>query len=277
MTNLKKSTEKWWQRIKKLKKRQWAIIIAIFGIAISLFLFYRAYQILPSAAINLLSDIAIPGKGDRVMIFSPHPDDETLGAAGLIKKSLENSADVKIVVVSDGDKRGKKEKRHEESIKAMGILGLAENKMVFMDLPDGKLDQVENLDNLIDKEIENYQPTIILTSHQNDIHKDHAAVGKAVDKTINSLKKRPTVYEYLIHYHRFPRPNGYKPDAFLLPPARLIFSQNQWQRLMLDKKTEELKKEAVDQYKTQTSIENPVLRQLMHGFVRQNELFAEEK
>lgn len=268
--------KKLWQKIKEMKKRYWAILVAVLAIAISLFLFYHAFQILPGASIYLFPEMTQPQSTDRILIFSPHPDDETLGNAGLIKKSVENKATIKVVIVSDGNKHGLKNERHAEVESALKILGLNFSQIEFLDLPDGKLNQVSNLEQLINQEAIDFHPTIILTTNNQDIHKDHAAVGKAVEKAISGMDKKPIVYEYLIHYHRYPRPTGLNENAYLLPPAKLIVASGQWQKLTLTKETIDLKKQAVEQYKTQLNIKNPVLRDLMFSFVRQNEMFLKE-
>ncbi len=39
----------------------------------------------------------------RLMIFSPHPDDESLGAGGLIQRVLQAGGRVKVVFLTNGD------------------------------------------------------------------------------------------------------------------------------------------------------------------------------
>ena len=41
--------------------------------------------------------------GERLLVVAPHPDDETLGAGGLIQRVLERSGTVRIVLVTAGD------------------------------------------------------------------------------------------------------------------------------------------------------------------------------
>ena len=43
------------------------------------------------------------GKGERLLVLAPHPDDETLSSAGLIKRVLDNGGSVRSVVVTSGD------------------------------------------------------------------------------------------------------------------------------------------------------------------------------
>lgn len=43
------------------------------------------------------------GKGERLLVLAPHPDDESISSAGLIKQVLENGGSVRTVVVTSGD------------------------------------------------------------------------------------------------------------------------------------------------------------------------------
>lgn len=94
----------------------------------------------------------------RLMIFSPHPDDESLGAGGLIQRVIEAGGRVRIVFMTNGDgfpegvekedhishpsakdyiKYG--EERREESLKASATLGMKEHDVIFLGFPDGGL------------------------------------------------------------------------------------------------------------------------------------------
>ena len=41
--------------------------------------------------------------GERLLVIAPHPDDETLGAGGLIQRVLERGGTVRVVLVTAGD------------------------------------------------------------------------------------------------------------------------------------------------------------------------------
>ena len=43
------------------------------------------------------------GRNERLLVIAPHPDDETLGAGGLIQRVYLNGGDVRIVLVTAGD------------------------------------------------------------------------------------------------------------------------------------------------------------------------------
>ena len=56
-----------------------------------------------------LPDVVMPQSGQRVLVFSPHPDDESIGVGGYIAQSIKNGADIEIVLVTNGDFHGNEE------------------------------------------------------------------------------------------------------------------------------------------------------------------------
>jgi LmbE family N-acetylglucosaminyl deacetylase len=94
----------------------------------------------------------------RLMVFSPHPDDETLGAGGLVQRVLGMGGQVKVVFMTNGDGfpegvekedhiayptakdyREYGKKRREESLQALTVLGMKEQDVTFLGFPDGGL------------------------------------------------------------------------------------------------------------------------------------------
>jgi LmbE family N-acetylglucosaminyl deacetylase len=51
----------------------------------------------------LLSEFPQLQEGQRLLIVSPHPDDETLGCAGLIREARDRNIPVSVVIVTNGD------------------------------------------------------------------------------------------------------------------------------------------------------------------------------
>jgi LmbE family N-acetylglucosaminyl deacetylase len=97
----------------------------------------------------------------RLLIISPHPDDEVLIAGGLIQEILEVKGKVKIVYLTPGDSSigsvirldknlkfspgefiDLAERRHGESLKADEDLGLDQSDLVFLGFPDQGLSEV---------------------------------------------------------------------------------------------------------------------------------------
>ena len=53
-----------------------------------------------------LPEVVMPQSGQRVLVFSPHPDDESIGVGGYIAQSIANGANVEIVLVTNGNFHG---------------------------------------------------------------------------------------------------------------------------------------------------------------------------
>ncbi len=97
----------------------------------------------------------------RLMVFAPHPDDETLGAGGLIQRVLAGGGKVQVVFVTNGDgyvdgvrveaHRAKThasdfveygERRHDEALRAVQGIGLSASDVVFLGFPDDGIDDL---------------------------------------------------------------------------------------------------------------------------------------
>src|SRR5665647_1756049 len=68
---------------------------------------------------------------DRVLIVAPHPDDETITTAGVIRYCIENNIPVYVVVVTDGGSGKLGVTRYHESLNATEILGLPDSNITF--------------------------------------------------------------------------------------------------------------------------------------------------
>ncbi|MDR3291336.1 MAG: PIG-L family deacetylase [Methanobrevibacter sp.] len=95
---------------------------------------------------------------DRIVIFSPHPDDDVIANFGLTISAMKKNAAVKIVYMTNGDGRPKSylddylklnnitnfkgnigEIRHAEALNGLHILGLNDNDCIFLGYPDSAM------------------------------------------------------------------------------------------------------------------------------------------
>lgn len=81
-----------------------------------------------------------------IMVFAPHPDDELLMTAGIIRKGLQNGDTVKIVVFTNGDFNGVSDgyARQRESVAGLNLLGLANQNIIFLGYGDASLAGIYN-------------------------------------------------------------------------------------------------------------------------------------
>lgn len=108
----------------------------------------------PARAVRGMSVLELP-PGTRLVVMSPHPDDETLGAAGLIQSVLSRGGSVWVVYFTCGDGfslaarrafekvtlappdyRRLGEARREEALRALSRLGVPASHAVFLGFPD---------------------------------------------------------------------------------------------------------------------------------------------
>lgn len=253
----------------------WFIIAAIIALFGGLYL-YRAEvpQVLAQSAIGSLQDAGAAANGQKVLVFSPHPDDETIAIGGYIAQSIKDGAEVKIVLVTDGNWHHQKDLRYSEFKKATGILGVTENNLVFLNFPDGRLRKQNPtmLYKALKEQIDLYDPDIVIFPTPRDYNPDHSTIGRLMEEILEAEPQERTVYEYLVHYEiLYPRPRKFDPNLNLLPPDKLI-TADQWQCFPLSQDIENLKMSAIFTYKSQ--LNDHWLKGLLLSYVRRNELLA---
>ncbi len=268
-------------------------------------------------------------KDTRLMVFSPHPDDESLGAAGLIQRVIETGGSVRVVFVTNGDGfpeavemgdhisnptardfREYGEDRMEESLKALSILGMKENDIIFLRFPDGGLTALRSkhaekkaytspttrenrpsalsvvvpqaaytgagLQMEIERVLSDFRPNMLATSAPEDTHPDHSATYFFVKQAWKHLNKehpefQPTWLIYLIHYGQWPMAQGLGTGSKLNPPEDHPHKEK-WVPLALTSEEASAKRKALLEYQTQMI----VMGRYLLSFARSNELFRLE-
>lgn len=257
----------------KTKKIVFGLLVAILITLSGYIIYFKDTEVLPQSAIYFLNDIPLAQKGQKVLIFSPHPDDETIAAGGYIYDATKNGAEVRIVLVTDGNKHGLKERRYGEFKSATGKLGVPEANLFFLNFSDGKLKEQNQVILKIDfmQEMEQFKPSIVIYPNPEDSHPDHSMTGKIAEEVLQNDKDIQS-YQYLVHHVHFPQPKKYRPNDYLLPPLGMVNFDREWLRHMLSKETEDRKKEALDSYKSQLRV--PFLKSLMLASIRKNEIYS---
>ncbi|MEP7097467.1 MAG: PIG-L family deacetylase [Dokdonella sp.] len=141
---------------------------------------------------------------DRVMVFAPHPDDETLATGELIQSALAVGARVRVVFATDGDNNpwpqrwlerrwhvGAAERarwgqrRRREALAALAVLGVDDASARFLGWPDQGLTQCLMRDDtaidVLAQEISGFVPTHVAMPVLGDRHPDHSALRVMLD------------------------------------------------------------------------------------------------
>ena len=153
-----------------------------------------------------------------MVVFAPHPDDETLGCGGTILKRIAEGYEVFIVVMTDGrhalskmcgltDLNPEKMKRirRSEMLRAMAILGVPSQNVFFWDFEDGLLANCTTAAKVkVLKLLNELNPSEVYYPYEKDYHCDHRAAGVILQDCIPKLNYFPETYRYLIE-HKFAR------------------------------------------------------------------------
>jgi LmbE family N-acetylglucosaminyl deacetylase len=119
----------------------------------------------------------------KKLIIAPHPDDEVLGAGGVIKKFSKEGHEVYVLVITRGSPKYYSDEKiqnvRKEALEAHKILGVKQT--VFLDFHAPELDITSNADisRAISKYISNWKITDLFIPHRGDIHNDHRKVFEA--------------------------------------------------------------------------------------------------
>lgn len=136
-------------------------------------------------------------KTDKLLIIAPHPDDECIGAGGVLLR-YHDLTDVIVLTdgcIGQGDSNQEETKRirKEEFINEMKYLNI--NNFSFCDVRDGTL--MDNLDCLSGFDLSQY--TKIFVTGTMDGHADHTGAYLSLKKAIINQNLSPEVYLYEIH------------------------------------------------------------------------------
>jgi LmbE family N-acetylglucosaminyl deacetylase len=142
----------------KFRVNKRMLLFGILAVALFASLIYLVSEYQETLLPNYLHPTQEVKSSDRILIFAPHPDDESLGTGGLIAKAVEKNATVMVVMVTDGsrshthggysellakfnltNKTSLPELRHNETLNAIKNLGLSENNVIFLGYPDAGL------------------------------------------------------------------------------------------------------------------------------------------
>ena len=126
----------------------------------------------------------------RAVVLAPHPDDETIGCGGLVRKLTLAGAVVSVVFLSEGRRgaaaarswrsdRGAEERlverRKGEAAAAAEVLGV--EGLIFLDLRDGEVYADAAAVGRLRDELARLRPDIVLLPFLTDQHPDHLATS----------------------------------------------------------------------------------------------------
>ncbi len=132
----------------------------------------------------------------KILILSPHADDEILGCGGFISKYSNQNYHISVLILTNANK-GAPEMYSADQIKIIRNEAKLANKLIgtkklyFENLPALNLNSYPTykITNIINKYINKINPEIVLIPSGNDIHDDHKVIFKAAKVSTRPIKK----------------------------------------------------------------------------------------
>jgi LmbE family N-acetylglucosaminyl deacetylase len=141
------------------------------------------HEIIPYQAMGLT--------GRRVLVFSPHPDDETIGCGGSLALHTGAGDPVRVIFLTNGAKgdfSGKANReeyidlRRKEAIRASQILGIRD--IAFWEYEDRNLAGSKDAISRMIKVLQEYKPQLVYVPSPLEFHPDHRAASFFVCEAI---------------------------------------------------------------------------------------------
>ncbi|HEX6832557.1 MAG TPA: PIG-L family deacetylase [Rudaea sp.] len=162
--------------------------------------------------------------GDRLLVFAPHPDDESIATGGLLQVARESGASCRVVLVTDGDnnpwpqrwieKRWRIDaeararwgaRRRAEARTALHVLGFGDSTLRFCGFPDTGLTDLLMRDDptiatQLGAQIDEFRPTLIALPSLSDRHPDHSALHVLVRLALSTRAgPAPQLLAFAVH------------------------------------------------------------------------------
>ena len=135
---------------------------------------------------NLISNPQVIERppGNRVIVLSPHFDDDVIGCGGTLHKHVIAGNKVIVIYMTDGregdpsfaDKGLLGEIRKEEARRATKLLGI--NHLIFLDEPETQLKSTTNLIKRLVPILKEFKPDLLYLPSVLDNHIDHFEINR---------------------------------------------------------------------------------------------------
>ena len=159
---------------------------------------------------------------NKVLVISPHPDDETLGCGGTLIRHKKEGDEIHWLIMTNVNSSEKKihsvkEKEIEEVSKAYNFDSTSRTKFLTSELDSAPRKEIIQV---ISKVFEEIQPNYLYLPFKNDIHSDHSIVFDAAASCTKSFRypyvKKVMIYETISE------------TEFSIRPDREQFKPNLW-------------------------------------------------
>lgn len=146
-----------------------------------------------------------PPAGKRILVISPHPDDELLGCGGTLAAALRSDARtvVRVLYLTDGeqgvasppDAAEAARVRREEARRGLLLIGI--EHPLHAAFPDGNLAAGEAEVGYMREQLERFEPEVVMVPAPLDPHPDHRAAAAILAHALQRpCAPQPSVWIY---------------------------------------------------------------------------------
>ncbi len=142
----------------------------------------------------------------RVLVVSPHPDDESVGCGGTLRKHVAAGDAVHLVFLTSGEKGGHGRVpqvtagiRECEARKAARVLGIPAANVEFWREPDGAMRVTASLVARLADALRQLSPQFVYVTHDREAHADHRAAQRLVRQAVIHTRGGRTRPEVLLY------------------------------------------------------------------------------
>lgn len=150
----------------------------------------------------------------KVLIISPHPDDEVFGCGGLMQSLIQSGKQVELAILSKGEAVHKKccpddeervvRERAELTDAANEVLGVVSKYIHRLNFPDGDFASVRNMPDMLkelDELIKEIAPTEVFIPHPYETSPDHVAATEIIEEILKETSIPIYYYCVWTWYH----------------------------------------------------------------------------
>jgi N-acetylglucosamine malate deacetylase 1 len=136
----------------------------------------------------------------RVLVLSPHPDDESIGLGGTLRRHVEDGDEVHVAFLTSGEAGGHgaapadvARQREAEAQAAADVLGVA--AIEFWREPDGALRATGANVARLRHAVARLDPDRIYVPHAAEMHPDHRAAFRMAQRALRDVEIETLLYE----------------------------------------------------------------------------------
>ncbi len=160
----------------------------------------------------------------KVMVISPHPDDETLGAGGTLLKMKAEGHQIYWLNITNmkpeyGYKPERIAERNAEIKKVQELYGV--DGFYNLELEPAGVDKIDlgKFIPMLKEVLEEVKPEVLLLPYQHDVHSDHRVIFEAAYSCTKSFRapylKTVLAMEILSETDQAMQENGFVPNVFV--------------------------------------------------------------